>query len=365
MAEASPTSAAQPSRESSGADSSAIKSPGTPRKRPWWRLHFSTWCLVFLALAVLLLANIPGSYDYFTDRWSVKNGFRVHHGWPWTMLERKFGFHDYQEDIASLLWRWDVYVPEKEAAFADEDSWSPTRRMFHPAAIAGNVAVALGILVAVAFLAEWRRRRRNRFWQVTLTEGVIASTVLAGFFALLGWAINDTQRQQAALEAVQAKLPPDRFSAEWKSYLPDWWETLSDKPFAGKPLLGRVDFISLQSTPPDIVLEQLRHMPGVTELWIGGVPLKDRSLVSELRHLRQLRLLQLPATGIRNEDLVYVAACETLVELDVSWNPISDEGLRHLYQLQRLEALRLNSVNLSEEAVDALQAALPQTDVNY
>lgn len=362
---ADPVPEPQVDLETSGPQTPAAVTADPRRQRRWWRLHFSTWCLVFLALAVLLLANIPGSYDYFTDRYSVKNSFRVHHGWPWTMLERKFAFHDYGEDAASMLWRWDIYVPEKEAAFAAEDSLSPTRRVFHPAAIAGNVAIALGILIAVALLAERRRRRRNRFWQVTLTEGLIACTVLAVCFALLGWAIHDTNRQRAALDAAQAKLPPGSLDAVWKSYLPDWWEALQDEPYADKPLMGRVDSMTIHDGRADEVLERLHLLSGVTELRLDGSLLEDPSLLAKLRHLRQLRVLDLHGTGVGDEDLAHVAACDTLVELNLSSNRISDEGIKRLYQMRNLESLDLVDTDVSEEGIEALDAALPDTSVYH
>lgn len=222
----------------------------------------------------------------------------------------------------------------------------------------GNVAVAVVLLAVVALLAEWRRRRRNHFWQVTLAEGLTACSILAVLSAWVGWHVNDTQRQRAAVDTIS--LHGDgTINAYWESRLPDWWEALGDEVYPTEPLLGQVVRIASRDMPGDHVLQELRHLPAIRELFLGGTPLSDPALLAELKHLPNLQLLDLSRTGISDQNLKPIAACETLVDLDLSHNPISDEGLEHLHRLRHLRFLNLTNVDVSVEGVDALQAALP------
>ena len=335
--------------------------PQPPRKRPWWRLHLSTWCLVLLTVAVLAVLNIPGSLPQ-NSAGPDRSG--IAHGWPWTMMERRVEWPDTNDDLAAFLWSWSVQ-PASDAALAQSRTFviqprPPIGRTYYPTAIAGNAAVAMALLAGVIFLAERRRRQRHSFWQVTLAEGLIGCAALAAGLAWLGWLVKNTERQRAAVDAIHADHGTVCLDVFWESRLPNWWNALQGQPFPRDPILGDIVYVNTTWGSADAVLKRLQHLPAVRSLYFGGRPLNDPALLAELKHLRNLRLLDLSRTGVRDEDLKYVAACETLADLDLSHNPISDEGLKHLHRLRHLRFLDLTNVDVSVESVDALQAALPE-----
>lgn len=335
-----------------------------PPKRPWWRLHFSTWCLVLLTVAVLAVLNVPGRLP---ETFIGPNRSGITHGWPWTMMQRNVPPPTTDQNLSAFLWSWSI-EPPSDMFFGivcmDPLSDAVTiNRVYYPAALAGNAAVAGAILAAVIFLAERRRRRRRSFWQITLAEGLVACAILASGLAWLGWEVKNTERQRAAVAAIDAENGTPSVDVSWKSRLPDWWEELQGPPYPRTPILGDIEYVSTTAGSADAVLKRLKNLPAVRNLYLDGRPLNDRSLLADLQHLRNLRLLGLSGTGVRDEDLKHVAACETLVDLDLSHNPISDEGLKHLHGLRNLRFLNLTNVDVSVEAVDALQAALPELSI--
>ena len=54
--------------------------------RPWLRLHLSTWLLLLMPAAWLMLANIPGEHRH---DWHNREVIGCEHGWPCTWLVRQ------------------------------------------------------------------------------------------------------------------------------------------------------------------------------------------------------------------------------------------------------------------------------------
>ena len=77
-----------------------IKAPlpeSPPPRRPWYRLHLSTWVVLFLTIVILILLIVPGKFEIIRIRrgflqYSASEGnqpnYFYHHGWPWNYLER-------------------------------------------------------------------------------------------------------------------------------------------------------------------------------------------------------------------------------------------------------------------------------------
>lgn len=331
-----------------------------PPKRPWWRLHASTWCLVLLTAVILAVLNIPGR---FPRSWADPNRSGIAHGWPWTMMERKVPSAGADENRAEFLWSWSLETTPNTVGQEGTSliqSPFPASRTFYPAVVAGNAAVAIALVTAVVFLAERRRRQRRSFWQVTLAESLVGCAALAAGLAWLGWQVKHTERQRSAVAAIHRDAGTVCLDVLWESRLPDWWEALKSGPSNRDVALGDVVDIHTILGSADAVLKRLEHLPAVRSLYLADRPLNDPALLAELRHLRNLQLLDVSRTGIGDEDLKHIAACETLVDLNLSHNPITGEGLKHLHRLRNLRFLDLTNVDVSIEAVDALQAALPE-----
>lgn len=131
----------------------------------------------------------------------------------------------------------------------------------------------------------------------------------------------------------------------------------------------------------DIGLANIAALTHLAELWLGstkvsGAGLKSLARLSQLRDLRvddtavddeglvhlaglPLVVLDVSATRVSDRGLAEIGKLHELQTLRLSGTRISDAGLRHLYQLKSLSTLELTRTPVSHDALEALQAALP------
>ncbi len=95
----------------------------TPKKRPWFQFHLSTAVVLMFVAAGLLWLNMR-------DTWSP---WVILHGWPFVATERMVHF----------------------------DNDFPFALHVKPLGLAANALFALVVLYLVAFLCEWRIRRKS------------------------------------------------------------------------------------------------------------------------------------------------------------------------------------------------------------
>jgi hypothetical protein len=187
---------------------------------------------VLLALGVLALVVVPGQPcgvafglqigrdgGYVDTVWEV-----LQHGWPWMFLERDIDTgdtnispsHPLAGDDNDIGAGW--YMPRSWSFNADG-------LFFWGWALAGDLAVVLLILAAVAWLCEWRRRRRGRFFQYTLAEMMLAITLTA--CVLSWWCVHRNQRREETalaerLEGIYGVTLSGTCSA--RSSCGNWWK---------------------------------------------------------------------------------------------------------------------------------------------
>jgi len=196
--------------------------------RPWYRLHRSTWVVVLLVLAVLVLVAVPGEFrgqlaapalamadtatipiptsgtNFVVGETSDTEWEIFEHGWPWTFLERDV-------DLGGTNWaprrplaqQAEDYQVNVEAGWHTAGAWTfhGDGLFFSGWALASNLGVVLLILAAAACLSEWRRRRRGRFFQYTLAEMMLAITLTA--CVLSWWCVHRYQRREETALAKQ------------------------------------------------------------------------------------------------------------------------------------------------------------------
>ncbi len=315
---------------------------GQPRRR---FVHRSTWTIITLALIALLLANLPGSYESgYASIWPTE----IHHGWPWIYLERDGSF-PLDDDFHAPLWQLN------------------DPKSFDALAALGNFTVGLGMLLTVGILAEWRRRRRDHFWQITLAETLFAVVLVCGGSAVWGWQLKETNRQAAAI--MKLSVDGVRLTVVlWESRLPDWWT--GDWATEQQPWLGHIVAIHHIPLPypetsvkPDRVLQSIDQFPALRELLVSGGAIEDFASLQQLQLCSNLQRLDLSETGLNDAALDPIARVSTLVDLDLSHNSFSDDGLKKLQALRYLKYLNLTNTGASDEAVEALQQALPQLEI--
>ncbi len=142
------------------------QSPAITR-RPWYRLHFSTWLFAGLGLTVVVLLILPGKEGWYPWEGSLRQQRAVVHGWPWIYLWR-----------TPRMW-WDD--PKASSSFAWDVGDSVEQ--FHTLPLIADIAVLAFSLAALCALWDWRRRRTSRL-QFSLRSLLLFVTAVA---VALGW----------------------------------------------------------------------------------------------------------------------------------------------------------------------------------
>src|SRR6266566_7338319 len=110
-------------------------------RRPWYRLHRSTWLVAPLGLIVAVLLVVPGGIGSYPELDSWGNSPAIVHGWPVAFLWR-----------VRSDWYPSGYDPAKVSPTLP---WKLTDSIwkFHPLALALDILVAaLGIAAFVAIV---------------------------------------------------------------------------------------------------------------------------------------------------------------------------------------------------------------------
>jgi hypothetical protein len=125
-----------------------------------------------------------------------------------------------------------------------------------------------------------------------------------------------------------------------------------------------LDLSGAETTDDD--LARFPKMPQLEDLDLSGSSISDEGLIhlSEC-DLRMLDFLDLSNTAIRGPGFVHLGATP-LSRLDLSGSEITDDGLRYLGGLERLEMLWLNGTAITDRAVPHLLsvASLEEVDVS-
>ncbi len=154
---------------------------------------------------------------------------------------------------------------------------------------------------------------------------------------------------------------------------------------SGKPGFTWIDFVGcgvddawlarhrsiLGRLPTDIALDQtgvgdeaLKALTGLDlrGLGLGSTQVTDNGL-GHLADMDRLEWLRLGNTRVTDEGLRHLARLELLRRLDLRETSITDDGLSHLQRLSRLEFIDLYGTQATREGVAALQEALPACEI--
>jgi len=346
-----------------------------PPRRPWCRLHFSTWLI--LALATLAAATIvlPGEVGRYPERQSWVSVSRhtefnssygdnaIVHGWPLTYLWRTpvgwSGFPDYSP--ASTPWK-----------LAD------SVRDFRLLALIADVAVLLALLADFTALVEWRRRQRPRAIQFRLRSVLGLLTVTA---ILLGWwaheraVYREIVVRQSRLETGGVQFVP-RFPLWLRAIVGDARLSLGglNRPVEGSEVawdLKREDELRyiVEQFPHDMAIEANVDSKGENGPALASIERLERlecssgwgSLKRFLAgfrnhpHLRELKIVG----GIDGADMATIATIPHLESLAIEPEGygITPEALAELKNCGRLQTLEIDGLTLTANRLDGLATA--------
>ena len=346
-----------------------IKAPlpdSPPPRRPWYRLHLSTWVVLLLTAGILALLVVPGETDghitafgdSITEGSVIVDGEFFHHGWPWEYLERYVDGSGKNSPRAEL-----DYAP-----WLVLRGWSyrGDANTFLPLTLFVDLLIAVAILVLTAFLFEIRRRWHMRIWQFTLRELFLAFLLVAG---ICSWWQTNRFRRQKEQEVMLAgeQIPYASFSSEYRGplflhkllgniFLNDffvitefgYWDVDVDKQSGQKniteqdvknmfSIVGKLRYleaigIESKEFPVDEYVLQISGLTGLKEMTFDSSNITDASM-SFISHFKNLKRLSLMSTNITNKSIPHLGSLIHLAELDIENTKITPEGFKRLRSL--------------------------------
>jgi internalin A len=191
---------------------------------------------------------------------------------------------------------------------------------------------------------HFERRRRSGF---TLVEVIILLVLLILLGLLIMWGVRRTNRV-ASLKALR-DLGVDI------KLLPTSEDEVEEIRFA-QCFLG-----------DDVMVNHVANLGTVKNLTIFNTDVSDVGLRA-IPHPAAIVSLNLGFTGISDESLKFISEnCPNLTTLELRATLISDDGIVHLAQLEKLETLSLRECRLTDEMIPHLLKikSLVQVDLQY
>lgn len=332
-------------------------SASTP-SRPWWKLHFSTKVVIAIVVIGLVLANVPAQEIVHVESVPAKYGTEYHayfqyvHGWPATYMNRPAQF-----GVAGNCWMLNDRVSG-----------------FSLSVLVLDFAVSLLVVGASAALFEFWRRRRKSLIRFHLSELFGLITIVAVGAGWLQYKIRNSRDERLALREaaadLQTRYPGNTLGDDavfeqggptfLRELVGDYdplaaFDHLVSSPVVDEcPKLAsrfpRLKCFQPNSSEMDDIATQgiakLRDLEALNLLFAGIGPL------SSYRPLPRLRSINLCKAAVTKDDLLWLARCPRLEQIDLTDVEISDEMLRLLLPLKKLKSLSVGTDNSSEALTD-------------
>lgn len=358
------------------------------KSRPWYRLHRSTWVVLAAVLAVLTVIIVPG---FICGGFFPGPSLYVH-GWPFVCLDRVAW-----PDGSPLMWNespdtsldsgirptWTEggdselgFLSGEEPLWLKGSNWPFSGRsaVWWPG-LAGDLAVVLCIFAMAAAACElWHRRLRQR----RLLNLIILALLISS--ALVWW--GTTAAQCAREQRLIAVLQGHAFEVEFESAAPVWLSRLLGEkrlPFHVVEIRGPM--LCREPIPEDhpagdggvaegnqharAAIELAKALPHLSSVFL--VIQADDLTVAHLAGLERITSLRLDEARITNEGMKAIGGLGRLEELQVSSMEgsmngvpcvaaqVTDGGLEHLRSLTRLEQLTLDGIPITDAGLDHLK----------
>ena len=326
------------------------------RKRPWYRLHLSTYLVLLVPLSVLVLVGVAGYGEGVFLCAMGRPPYRsVEHGWPLVHMDRTEEDDLAPEAIASAeegfrsesLFRWATKTGNGGDLISLRWGWNEAAnwKQTGSVVIVRKVALAVNLLVAAAICAaitgpyEWWRRRRFRYSLRSLLVLFVAVAAILGWWR---WRANQHDREVAAIEQLE-KLG---YGLDCQYRGPIWLARLVGEQ--------RLHFFLSANTseyvPPDPFG---KSKPEVAD---------GRKVIDLATELDTLTAVGLHG-DLKIEDAQWagLTGMKNLEELYVEETRISDFGIACLAKLPKLRVLVVTK--LDDASVAKLRRALPKCEI--
>jgi hypothetical protein len=347
-----------------------------PSKRHWLRLHISSLFAMLIPLACWVLIAIPGQHIKY--RWSVLDSWE--HGWPAIHLIRvpkgMRGFHPKDGEISWSQSRRGANNP-KLRFWSDPEGWSHTiengTETWYPRAAMLNVGVLILGCLIVGGALELRRRRRNSLFQISITDLLVLTAIIALPFAYFPYQLDVAKQRENVFrklenrEDVQIKIttqPPiwaDRlcdFASEQFPFPQFNWPIFGKKPFETETAKFLVSSSVSFSTTKDVAIQDLEQTVKDLRYTLCDRVLfgrSDRSVVLLLNRVRKSRFKELQFG--RAKDQASVEIIQALRGFNrLGTLSLSRLDLRNLdnvdFELPRLKKLTVLNNQIDQTTID-------------
>ncbi len=351
-----------------------------PQKRPWYRLHLSTWLMLVPVAALLVIVMVPCA---LIGRRGHSDVPKCVHGWPWAYAEQD----QFRQLLFGSVLRMTDADPNAELPplWLKENAW----RLSEASWLNGwnlvfDLLVACAVLCAFGTLAEWRRRKRTRFFQFTLREALGAMFVTAVLCS--AWktarqqylAERDALRQLSRIAGARAgateiiaptplvRLFGERTTNDWRRVCRIDIERPIGKTLSANDLAPLGTFSRLRKVMlSECRISSLWQLKNLQELVLMEVSIGPRALKS-LSSSEKLEDVTLYEVNLSNDDLFDLARVRSLKRLQ--WIngmgvTITDDSLDALGQMQSLEVLEVSDAKMTPEGKTRLKKMLPHCGV--
>jgi hypothetical protein len=360
-------------------------------KRGRLRLHGSTWAIVLPAAAAMVLLVVPGEYVGLGSNYRFglpppyTSWLNYDHGWPWTFLQRQ-----YLRASPGMRRRpAPVPLPTRGVPWLEARGWSFTgaanqepnqfpRGDWRPWALVADIGVAVAIILTLAILLEWRRRRRRSIWRFNLADvlGVMLITCMGlGWWM---WHLRQHEAEQAFVQfltlhhnGVEYRGPAGLRRAVGQDNLTqfnrivgvelseDERELLSQ--FSER--LPALEILDVRFAPEEEEFAQIARLRRLNHLSIAG-DVTDAGL-RQIGRMTNLRVLSFDARLVTDSGLEQLKPLRKLEMLYPSFGwQISPDGFRHLAGLPRLNFLSLWGYELDERDLEAIARIASLTGIH-
>ncbi len=326
-----------------------------------FRLHRSSLVVALASLLIALVIVVPGvvcsSGGAFYN--SASGGGHVTwtefaHGWPYRFLLRT----NYDklaatpEPLLGIPWL-------SSAAWA---IWQAEDCEFSFSKLLADLLVVLIGICLVAFLWEWRRRRRARLSQIRLSELLLLTFLFAGALGWHSFQLKSHRAEQQHVRTLEGTAVTDEglelaaarpeFHVYEECFAPTWLVRLVGEellpPYMWHPSEIFYDPVNLESSDSfDQALPHIRPLKYVRNLSFADDPWQTTYPYSSVAELPQIRSLEIGAS-------------------DPTWYRVDQVEARKIAELQQITSLVLQSPDMiTPEAKKLLSERIPNCTIEY